>query len=37
VGNHRLKREGRMDQAIGEVKEAVDRLIDKAKGKRRTP
>jgi uncharacterized protein YjbJ (UPF0337 family) len=37
VGNHRLKREGRMDRTIGEVKETVERLIDKAKGKRRTP
>jgi uncharacterized protein YjbJ (UPF0337 family) len=37
VGNHRLKRGGRMDQTIGEVKETVERLIDKAKGNRRTP
>jgi uncharacterized protein YjbJ (UPF0337 family) len=33
VGNPRLKREGRMDQTIGEVKKTVERLIYKAKGK----
>jgi uncharacterized protein YjbJ (UPF0337 family) len=37
MGNHRLKRQGRMDQTIGEVKQTVERLIDKAKGKRRSP
>ena len=37
VGNYRLKREGRMDRTIGEIKETVERLIDKAKGKRSTP
>ena len=37
VGNHRLKREGRMDQTIGEVKAAVERLIGKAKSTRRNP
>jgi len=29
--NQRLKDEGRTDQAIGKVKKAVDRVIDKAK------
>lgn len=31
--NQRLKEEGRMDQATGKVKKAVERLIDKAKAK----
>ena len=31
--NQRLKDEGRMDQATGKVKKAVDRLIDKVKSK----
>jgi len=30
--NQRLKNEGRKDQAIGKVKKAVERVIDKAKG-----
>ena len=29
--NKRLKDEGRMDQAVGKVKQAVERVIDKAK------
>ncbi|HEY1849977.1 MAG TPA: CsbD family protein [Candidatus Binataceae bacterium] len=29
--NKRLKDEGRMDQAVGKVKKAVERVIDKAK------
>lgn len=29
--NQRLKNEGRTDQAVGKVKTAVDRVIDKAK------
>lgn len=29
--NQRLKDEGRTDQAIGKVKKAVERVIDKAK------
>jgi uncharacterized protein YjbJ (UPF0337 family) len=29
--NKRLKNEGRMDQAVGKVKTAVERVIDKAK------
>jgi uncharacterized protein YjbJ (UPF0337 family) len=29
--NKRLKNEGRMDQAVGKVKQAVERVIDKAK------
>jgi uncharacterized protein YjbJ (UPF0337 family) len=29
--NQRLKDEGRIDQAAGKVKKAVERLIDKAK------
>jgi uncharacterized protein YjbJ (UPF0337 family) len=29
--NQRLKDEGRIDQATGKVKKAVERLIDKAK------
>jgi uncharacterized protein YjbJ (UPF0337 family) len=29
--NQRLKEEGRSDQAVGKVKKAVDRVIDKAK------
>jgi uncharacterized protein YjbJ (UPF0337 family) len=29
--NQRLKEEGRMDQATGKVKKAVERVIDKAK------
>jgi uncharacterized protein YjbJ (UPF0337 family) len=32
TGNERLKDEGRMDQAAGKVKKAVERVIDKAKG-----
>jgi uncharacterized protein YjbJ (UPF0337 family) len=31
TGNQRLKDEGRMDQATGKVKKAVERVIDKAK------
>jgi uncharacterized protein YjbJ (UPF0337 family) len=31
TGNQRLKDEGRMDQAAGKVKKAVERVIDKAK------
>jgi uncharacterized protein YjbJ (UPF0337 family) len=31
TGNERLKDEGRMDQAAGKVKKAVERVIDKAK------
>jgi uncharacterized protein YjbJ (UPF0337 family) len=30
--NQRLKDEGRKDQAVGKVKKAVERVIDKAKG-----
>jgi len=33
TNNQRLKDEGRMDQATGKVKKAVDRLIDKVKSK----
>jgi uncharacterized protein YjbJ (UPF0337 family) len=29
--NKRLKNEGRMDQAVGKVKTAVERVIDKVK------
>ncbi|HEV3109925.1 MAG TPA: CsbD family protein [Candidatus Binataceae bacterium] len=29
--NQRLKDEGRIDQATGKVKKAIDRVIDKAK------
>jgi uncharacterized protein YjbJ (UPF0337 family) len=29
--NKRLKDEGRMDQAVGKVKQVVERVIDKAK------
>jgi len=29
--NQRLKNEGRTDQAVGKVKKAVERVIDKAK------
>jgi uncharacterized protein YjbJ (UPF0337 family) len=29
--NKRLKDEGRMDQAVGKVEQAVERVIDKAK------
>lgn len=31
TNNQRLKDEGRMDQATGKVKKAVERLIDKSK------
>lgn len=31
TNNQKLKDEGRLDQATGKVKKAVDRLIDKAK------
>ena len=31
--NRRLKKEGRIDQAVGKVKKTVERLIDKAKPK----
>jgi uncharacterized protein YjbJ (UPF0337 family) len=37
LGNHRLARQGRMDQTIGEVKATVERLIGKAKSTRRSP
>jgi uncharacterized protein YjbJ (UPF0337 family) len=30
--NQRLKDEGKMDQATGTMKKAVERVIDKAKG-----
>jgi uncharacterized protein YjbJ (UPF0337 family) len=30
--DHRLKDEGKLDQATGKVKKAVERVIDKAKG-----
>ena len=30
--NKRLKDEGRKDQAVGKLKKAVERVIDKAKG-----
>jgi uncharacterized protein YjbJ (UPF0337 family) len=30
--NKRLKDEGRKDQAVGQLKKAVERVIDKAKG-----
>ena len=30
--NKRLKNEGRKDQAVGKLKKAVERVIDKAKG-----
>ena len=33
TNNQRLKDEGRVDQATGKVKKAVERLIDKAKPK----
>jgi uncharacterized protein YjbJ (UPF0337 family) len=33
TNNQRLKDEGRVDQATGKVKKAVERLIDKAKTK----
>ena len=35
--NQRLKDEGRIDQAAGKVKKAVERVIDKAKSKKRRP
>jgi uncharacterized protein YjbJ (UPF0337 family) len=31
TGNKRLKDEGRTDQAVGKVKKAVGRVLDKAK------
>ena len=37
TGNQRLKDQGRMDQASGRVKKTVERVVDKAKDKRRTP
>lgn len=33
TNNQRLKNEGRMDQATGKIKKAVERLIDRAKTK----
>jgi uncharacterized protein YjbJ (UPF0337 family) len=33
TNNQRLKHAGRVDQATGKVKKAVERLIDKAKTK----
>jgi uncharacterized protein YjbJ (UPF0337 family) len=33
TNNQRLKDEGRMDQATGKVKKAVEQLIDKANAK----
>jgi uncharacterized protein YjbJ (UPF0337 family) len=35
--NQRLKNEGRLDQAVGKVKKAVERAIDRAKGSRKSP
>ena len=32
TNNKRLKNEGRKDQAVGKLKKAVERMIDKAKG-----
>jgi len=32
TGNDALREEGRTDQAVGEVKEAVDKVADKVKG-----
>jgi uncharacterized protein YjbJ (UPF0337 family) len=34
TGNRRLKNRGRVDQAVGEVKKTVDRVIDTAKGQK---
>jgi len=34
MGNQRLKDEGRIDQAAGKVKKVVERVIDKAKGRK---
>jgi uncharacterized protein YjbJ (UPF0337 family) len=31
TGDQRLKREGKLDQATGKVKKAVERVVDKAK------
>jgi uncharacterized protein YjbJ (UPF0337 family) len=31
TGDAKLKREGRIDQTVGKVKQATDKVIDKAK------
>jgi len=31
TGDKKLKREGKADQAVGEVKQAVEKVIDKVK------
>ena len=31
TGNAKLKREGKLDQAVGKTKQAADKVIDKAK------
>lgn len=32
TGDKKLKREGKTDQAVGKVKQAVEKVIDKVKG-----
>jgi uncharacterized protein YjbJ (UPF0337 family) len=32
TGDQRLKDQGKLDQATGKVKKAVERVVDKAKG-----
>ena len=32
TGDSKLKREGQRDQAVGKVKQATDKVIDKIKG-----
>ena len=31
TGNDKLRREGKIDQAVGKTKEAVDKVVDKTK------
>jgi uncharacterized protein YjbJ (UPF0337 family) len=31
TGNKKLKREGKADQAVGKIKQKVDRVVDKVK------
>ena len=32
TGDERLKREGRVDQTVGKIKQKADEIIDKVKG-----
>ncbi len=33
IGDQKLKREGKTDQAVGKIKQEVEKVVDKVKGK----